>query len=97
MAVVMDVRFAQVLVLSVLVGQVGVGYRGVVVLVGVQSGEMLPFADELVRALPPVVRHVRMVVGVDDGVVAVLDVFGQVGALANLVEDAPRGPQGANS
>ena len=94
---VMDVRFAQVLMLGVFVGQMGVGYRCVIVLVRVESGEMLPFADKFVWPLPPVVRHMRMLVFVDDGLVAVLDVFGKVGALANLIEDAACGPQGPDS
>jgi hypothetical protein len=78
------------LVLSVLVRQMGMRNRSVIVFVRVQGSEMLPFAYDLVWALPAIVCHMWMVVAVHDGIVAVLDVLGDVHPLTNLVEDTTR-------
>jgi hypothetical protein len=86
----MHVSLSQMLVLSVLVRRMGVCNRSVVVFVRVQGSEMLPFAHDLVRALPAIVCHMWMVVAVHDGIVAVLDVLGDVRPFTNLVEDTTR-------
>src|SRR3972149_7376984 len=79
MAVIVNVSFAEVLMLSVLVRQMGVGDCRVIVLVQVERRQVLPLAHELVRAFTPVMRDVRVLVGVDHGLVRVLHVVLEVG------------------
>jgi hypothetical protein len=96
MAVVVDVSLTQVLVFGILVRQVGVSDRRVVVLMRVQCSQVFPLADELIRPFPPVVSHVRMLVRVNQRLVAVLNVLRQMCPLSNLIQNTPRGRQGAS-
>jgi hypothetical protein len=88
-AVVVNVSLSLMLVFGVLVWYVGVRKRSVIVFVQVQRGEMLPFPHDLVWSLSAIVCHMRMVVVVHDGIVAVLDELSDVGPLTNLVEGTP--------
>ena len=94
MAVVVNMGLTQVLVLRVLMRQMRVRERSVVVLMLVQRGQVLPLSHQFVRSLAPVVSDMWVPVGVDDGLMAVLDVVGQMGSLADLVNNAPRWRQG---
>jgi hypothetical protein len=96
MAVIVDVGLAQVLVLGVLVWQMRMGDGGVVVLVRVDRSQVLPFADQLVRPLPPVVSHVRMLVGMHSSFMRVLDILGDMSPLANFIEQPARRRQSAS-
>jgi hypothetical protein len=89
-AVVVDVRLAQVLVLRVLVRQMGVGNGAVVVLVLMQRREVLPFTHHFVRSLASIVGHVGVLVRVDDGFVTVLHIISHMRTLADLVQHSPR-------
>ena len=60
MVVVVDVRFAEMLVVLVEVGEVGMLEGGVVVHVTVSGRQVLPFAEGHVRPLAPVVGHVSV-------------------------------------
>ena len=90
MAVVVNVRLTQVLVLSVFVRQMGVGDCAVVVLVLMQRREMLPLTDDFVRSLSSIVGHVRVLMRMRDGFMPVLYVFSNVRALADFVQGSPR-------
>jgi hypothetical protein len=79
------------LVLSALVRDMGVRNRSMVVFVRVEGSEVLPFAYELVWSFATIVRYMRMVVVVYGGIVAVLDVLGEVRPLKNLVACTARG------
>jgi hypothetical protein len=70
-SVVVDVGFALVLVLRVLMRNVGVVYRRVVVLMVVNPRQVLPLAQHLIRALSPVVRHMGMLMVMNHGFVSV--------------------------
>jgi hypothetical protein len=74
-AVVVNVGLTEMLVFSVFVRQVGMRKHRVIVLVCVQRRKVLPLAQELVRALASVMGHVRVLVRVNDGIVAMLDVI----------------------
>jgi hypothetical protein len=69
---VVNVGFAQVFVLGVLVWQMRVLQRRVVMFVGVRRGQVLPFAQHLVGALPTVVSHVWVLMVVHNRLMRVL-------------------------
>ncbi|HXH21419.1 MAG TPA: hypothetical protein VNN10_05275 [Dehalococcoidia bacterium] len=84
MAVVVNMGLAQVLVLSVFVGQVRVRDSRVVVLVSVHGGEVLPLAQYPFGALAAVMGHVRVLVGVHYRLMRVLLEVPQMGVLDDL-------------
>ena len=90
MAVVVNVRLTQVLVLSVLVRQMGMGDYAVVVLVLMERREVLPFTHDFVRSLPSIVGHVWVLMRMNDGLMRVLHVASNVRALADFVQGSPR-------
>jgi hypothetical protein len=90
MTVIVNMPFAEVLVFGVSVWQVGMPNRGVVVLVRMQGRQVFPLTQDLVSALPPVMRHMRMCMHVHNRLVSVIDVFRNVGPLANLCQQPPR-------
>jgi hypothetical protein len=83
-AVVVDVRLTEVLMLRVLVGQMRVRQDSMVVLVLMDGRQVFPLAHHLVGAFPAVMRDMGVLVGMDQRLVRVILEVPEVSAFRDL-------------
>jgi hypothetical protein len=84
----MNMGLAKMLMFSVLMRRVRMSDRRMVVLMNVSSGQVLPFTEDLVKALTAIMGYVIVIVIVSQSLVAVFNEREDMGPLSRFLGEA---------